>query len=95
MIGMAVIERGSGNVYEDLGLANASEMQAKAMLVAKIREVIKLRHLMQVEASELLGTSQSKLFRMLLGQFRCVSEAELRDCLKKLSRNESGLENGL
>ena len=91
MIGMAVVERGSGNVYKDLGLANASEIQGKAILAAKIGEIIKHRHLTQVEASELLGISQFKLFRMLLGQFRCVSEAELRDCLKKLSRNESGL----
>ena len=95
MIGMAVIERGSGNVYEDLGLSNASEMQANAMLVAKIREVIKHRHLTQVEASELLGISQPNLFRMLLGQFRDISEAELRGCLKKFDSHETGLENGL
>ena len=88
---MAVVERGSGNVYKDLGLANASEIQVKAILAAKIGEITKHRHLTQVEASELLGISQPNLFRMLLGQFRDISEAELRDCLKKLSRNESGL----
>jgi len=95
MIGMAVVERGSGNVYKDLGLANASEIQVKAILAAKIGEIIKHRHLTQVEASELLGISQPNLFRMLLGQFRDISEAELRGCLKKFDSHETGLENGL
>jgi len=92
---MAVVERGSGNVYKDLGLANASEIQGKAILAAKIGEIIKHRHLTQVEASELLGISQPNLFRMLLGQFRDISEAELRGCLKKFDIHETGLENGL
>ena len=92
---MGMVEKSSGNVYEDLGLPNAGEMQVKATLAAKIGEIIKHRHLTQVEASELLGISQPNLFRMLLGQFRDISEAELRGCLKKFDSHETGLENGL
>ena len=90
---MGAIERGSGNVYQDLGLPNAGEMQVKATLAAKIGEIIKHRHLTQVEASEVLGISQTRLLRILLGQFRDVSEAKLRDCLKKFGRLASGFLN--
>ena len=33
---MIEIEKGSSNVYEDLGLPDAAEMQVKATLAAKI-----------------------------------------------------------
>ena len=55
---MGIIEKSSGNVYEDLGLPNAGEMQVKATLAAKIGDIIKHRHLTQVEASEILGIAQ-------------------------------------
>ena len=58
---MGIIEKSSGNVYEDLGLPNAGEMQVKATLAAKIGDIIKHRHLTQVEASEILGIAQPKL----------------------------------
>lgn len=91
---MGAIERGSGNVYKDLGLPNAGEMQVKANLSAEICEAIRHCRLAQIEASEVLGISQTRLLRILLGQFRDVSEAKLRDCLKKLGSHETGLGNG-
>ena len=45
---MNEIELGSANVYEDLGLADAAEMQVKATLAAKIGEIIKHRHLVEL-----------------------------------------------
>jgi len=38
---MIEIEKGSANVYEDLGLLDAAEMQVKATLAAKIGEIVK------------------------------------------------------
>ena len=35
------IHRGSGNVYKDLGFPDAEEMQAKAILVSRIMEIVK------------------------------------------------------
>ncbi|MDP1524924.1 MAG: helix-turn-helix transcriptional regulator [Rhodocyclaceae bacterium] len=84
---MDVIEKGSGNVYEDLGLPNAGEMQVKATLAAKIGEIIKHRHLTQVQASEILGMPQPKLSGMLRGQFRGISEAKMLECLNRLGRD--------
>ena len=81
------VEEGSNNVYEDLALPGAAEMQVKASLAAKIGEIIKHRHLTQVEAAEILGMPQPKLSGMLRGKFRGISEAKMLDCLNRLGRN--------
>jgi predicted XRE-type DNA-binding protein len=43
----AEVELGTGNVYADLGYADADEMLIKAQLVAKIAEIIKRKSLTQ------------------------------------------------
>lgn len=48
---MIEVEQGSANVYDDLGLPDAAEMQVKATLAAKIGAIIKHCHLTQVQAS--------------------------------------------
>jgi len=60
---MIEIEESSGNVYEDLGTPNANEMRVKSQLAAKIGEIIKARHLTQVQASEILGLYSTQAFR--------------------------------
>ena len=84
---MIEIEKGSPSVYSDLGLADAAEMQVKATLAAKIGEIMKHRHLTQMQASETLGIPQPKLSGMLRGQFRGISEAKMLDCLNRLGRD--------
>jgi predicted XRE-type DNA-binding protein len=84
---MTKIEAGSTNVYQDLGLPDAAEMQVKATLAAKIGEIIKHRHLTQIEAAEILGMPQPKLSGMLRGQFRGISEVKMLECLNRLGRD--------
>lgn len=84
---MSEIERGSTNVYADLGMPNAEEMLVKAQLATKIGEIIRRRKLTQVEAAQLLGIPQPKLSNMLRGQFRGISEAKMLECLTRLGRN--------
>ena len=84
---MIEIEKGSTSVYQDLGLPDAAEMQVKATLAAKIGEIIKHRHLTQVQASEILGIPQPKLSGMLRGQFRGISEAKMLECMNLLGRD--------
>ena len=67
---MTEIEQGSGDVYADLGITDAEEMRIEAQLAAKIGEIIKRRKLTHVQAAELLGIPQPRLFNMLQGQFR-------------------------
>lgn len=81
------IEKSSGNVYADLGLKDAAEMQVKARLATKIGEIIKQHHLTQQQTAEILGMTQPKLSGMLRGQFRGISEAKMLDCLNRLGRD--------
>jgi predicted XRE-type DNA-binding protein len=84
---MKKIEKGSSNVYADLGMANSEEMFVKAQLSTKIGEIIKLRKMTQVEAAQVLGIPQPKLSNMLRGQFRGISEAKMLECLTRLGRD--------
>jgi predicted XRE-type DNA-binding protein len=84
---MIEIEKGAANVYEDLGLRDAAEMQVKATLAAKIGEIIKHRRMTQIEAAEILGIPQPKLSGMLRGQFRGISEAKMLECMNRLGRD--------
>jgi predicted XRE-type DNA-binding protein len=84
---MIEIEKGSGNVYADLGIPNADEMLVKAQLATKIGEIIKARKWSQQQAADVLGMTQPKLSRMLRGQFRGISEAKMLDCLTRLGRD--------
>jgi predicted XRE-type DNA-binding protein len=61
------VTRGSGNVFRDLGLADADVLQAKADLVFKISAIIDKRRLTQVEAAQILGVSQPKISALLRG----------------------------
>ncbi len=81
---MKEIEKGSTNVYADLGIAGAEEMLVKAQLAAKIAEIIKRRKMTQVQAAQLLGIPQPKLSNMLRGRFRGISEVKMLECLTRL-----------
>lgn len=84
---MTVIEKGSGNVYADLGIPGADEMLVKAKLAMKIGEIINARGWTQQQAASVLDMTQPKLSKMLRGQFRGVSEAKMMDCLVRLGRD--------
>jgi predicted XRE-type DNA-binding protein len=84
---MIEIEKASDNVYEDLGVPEPAQMQVKAILAAKIGEIIKLRHWNQIQAAEILGMPQPKLSGMLRGQFRGISEAKMLECMNQLGRD--------
>jgi predicted XRE-type DNA-binding protein len=84
---MIEIEMSSGNVYADLGVADADEMLVKAKLASKIGEILQDRGWSQMEAAEVLGLPQPKLSNMLRGHFRGISEAKMMDCLIKLGRD--------
>jgi predicted XRE-type DNA-binding protein len=80
-------QRGSTNVYADLGYKSADEMLVKAQLVTTIAEILTDRGYTQTKAAALLGIPQPKLSKMLRGQFRGFSERKLMDCLTRLGRD--------
>ncbi len=61
-------ETSSGNIFADLGLEDAAELEAKATLAQIIRERIRARGLTQVEAAALFQTHQSKVSQVMNGK---------------------------
>jgi len=84
---MIEIEQSTGNVYTDLGIADADEMIVKAQLATKIGEIIKDRKWSQQQAADVLRITQPKLSKMLRGQFRGISETKMIDCLARLGHD--------
>ncbi len=79
-------ERGSGNVFEDVGFDKneARVLLAKSKLVIAIRTLIEDAGWTQTEASRVMGMTQPCLSRMLRGDFHEISETKLLDCLVRL-----------
>ncbi len=78
------VHRGSGNVFADLGLADAEKLKIKTGLVIEIRKAISSRGLTQQEAAKRMGITQPKVSDMMRGDFSNLSERKLMDCLTRL-----------
>lgn len=59
-----VFERGSGNVFADLNLPDAEELDTKLRLLVAINRIIADRGLSQAGAAKLLGVNQPKISAM-------------------------------
>jgi len=81
------IERGSGNVFADLGRPDADAHLLKAELVTRIDKIIRQRGLKQVEAAKVLGQSQPEVSRLLRGSIREYSVERLLRLLTALGRD--------
>lgn len=75
------VHRGSGNVFADLGLADAEKLKIKTGLVIEIRKAMRSRGLTQQEAAKLMGITQPKVSDMMRGDFSNLSERKLMDRL--------------
>lgn len=68
----AQAERGSGNIFADLGLPNPEQELLKASFILQIYKIVKERGLTQAQAGEILGIKQphvSTLMRNRAGNF--------------------------
>ena len=81
------IEEGSGNVFADLGLADAEELEGKAQLAYRIGEIIRGRHLTQAEAADVLGATQPIVSNLMNGQLHGFSLVRLVRFLNALDRD--------
>ncbi len=66
----STVERGSGNVFADLGYPDADDHLLRAELVSRIDDILRQRGTTQTEAGRLLGLSRPDLSRLLRGDFR-------------------------
>jgi predicted XRE-type DNA-binding protein len=78
------MHRGSGNVFADLGLADAEKLKIKTGLVIEIRKAMRSLCLTQQEAAKRMGISQPKVSDMMRGDFTNLSERKRMDCLTRL-----------
>ena len=81
------VERGSGNVFADLGFPDADAHLVKAELVSRIDDIVRGRGLTQTEAARLMGLSQPDVSRLLRGDFREYSMERLFRLLNALGRD--------
>ena len=81
------VERGSGNVFADLGFPEADAHLVKAELVSRIDDIVRDRGITQTEAARLLGLSQPDVSRLLRGDFREYSLERLFRLLNALGRD--------
>ena len=78
------ITRGSGNVFVDLGLADAEELETKAKLVIQISKIIKQKKLTQVGAAACLGIDQPRISDLINGKLRGFSVYRLMHFVRLL-----------
>ena len=78
------VELGAGNVFADLGLADAEKLKIKSALVYEITKALRRLGLTQVQAASRMGVPQPKVSAMLCGDFSNLSERKLMDCLNRL-----------
>ena len=63
----------SGNIFEDMGFADAEERLAKAKLAAIINKVIDEKGLTQKETAKILGVNQPKISALKNGRLKGFS----------------------
>jgi len=78
---------GSENVFRDLGLENAEELQAKAILAHYIITAIEKRGLTQVRAAEIIGATQPNVSDLFRGRVDGFTIDRLTKYLNALGRD--------
>lgn len=78
------VQRGSGNVFADLGLPDADKLRIKTSLVIQIRKAMRSCGLTRQTAAKRMGITQPKVSDMMRGDFTNLSERKLMDCLTRL-----------
>ena len=84
MIQEPIFEESSGNVFADLGLADADELFTRGKIGIQVLRLLKQRNLEQREMSELLGIPQPEVSHLMNGEFQRFSEGKLLLFLKRL-----------
>jgi len=81
------VQRGSGNVFADIGVAHPERVMARAQIMSRIAEILKERGLTQHEAAKLLGLPQSKVSCLMNGKLSMFSLDRLFELLNALDRD--------
>jgi predicted XRE-type DNA-binding protein len=78
---------GSGNVFADLGFADAEEKLAKAKLASLVNHIVEERKLTPAKAAKLLGLSQPQISDLTHGRLARFSLEQLFAFLGRLGHD--------
>ena len=81
------LEKGSGNVFADLGLPNPEQELLKARLTLQIYKIIKARGLTQAQAGVLLGIKQPHVSALMRNRAGNSSIGRLMEFLTALGQD--------
>ena len=81
----ALVVQGSGNVFADLDLPDADDLQTKAELTRQLYRRIKALGLSQVKAAKALGVKQPDVSKLMNGRFTGFSVERLLELLNALA----------
>jgi len=81
------VKEGSGNIFADLGFANAEREELKARLTLQIYRLIKQRGLTQARAGEILGIKQPHVSSLMRGRSGAFSVERLMNFLVALGQD--------
>ena len=84
---MTEVHHGSGNVFEDLGLPDAQELQAKSIVSIYIERIIDANRWTQTEAAKRMGLAQPDVSNILRGKLTGFTLDRLFACLNALDQD--------
>ena len=84
---MNTITRGTTNVFDDLGYADAAERQTKTRLALAVNDILKSRKLKQREIAALLGVPQPKVSALKNYRLDQFSVEKLMEFLTALNQD--------
>jgi len=79
-------EEGPGNVFADLGFADADELFARAQLGFHVHKILKDKGLKQREIAKLLDIAQPDVSHLMNGHFSRFTTDKLLDFFKRLDK---------
>jgi predicted XRE-type DNA-binding protein len=80
------VRQSGENIFKDLKLPDADELNVKAQMAYRICELIQKRKLTQQEAASLLGTDQPRVSALLRGRLEGFSSDRLFRFLNALDQ---------
>jgi len=81
------VEKGSGNVFADIGFPNPEEALAKAEIARRINHMLADRKLSQLEAGKILGIPQPRVSDLARGRLGKFSLEKLIDFARRLGND--------
>jgi transcriptional regulator, XRE family len=79
-------EKSTGNVFADLGIEDAEELQVRGLIGFHVIELLKGKDMKQREIAELLEIKQAEVSHLLNGHFSRFTVDKLLDFLKRMNQ---------